>query len=495
MLTRRRFLQAGGATALTLALGSEVAARAVTTPPAGDGLDAIDHVVFLVLENRSFDHYFGTLRGVRGYDDRTGAPFAQPWPGGAGHVPANRLLPFHLDTSQPGGAWVNDITHSWGAQHACWNGGRMDQWAVVHTKEDGATIGTATMGYLTRQDLAFTYALADAFTICDAYHCSVMGPTFPNRLCSLTATIDPAGVAGGPAVDNSGAAGQYSWVTMPERLQASGVSWRVYQQPADGTNSIGDNVLWLFKDYQDATSALYRNAFLPTWPGQFEADVATGQLPQVSWILAPPGFDEHPPSPSAYGEALVAEAIRILTGNPDVWARTVLFITYDENGGFFDHLVPPAAPPGTTGEYLTTNPLPGAAGGVAGPVGLGFRVPMLVVSPFSRGGWAATDTFDHTSMLRFLETRFGVEVPNLSAWRRSVTGDLTSALNLARPDPTVPALPDAFGPAVQATVAGAGVLPAEVTGQATPTYPVPTHQSMPHQEPGSRGQRPRRPHR
>jgi phospholipase C len=124
-----------------------------------------------------------------------------------------------------------------------------------------------------------------------------------------------------------------------------------------------------------------------------------------------------------------------------VWGKTALFITYDENGGFFDHVPPPVAPAGTPGEYLTVNPLPSDAAGVAGPIGLGFRVPMLVVSPFARGGFVCKDVFDHTSLLRFLETRFGAEVPNLTSWRRSAVGDLTSAFNFARVNTSVPSLP------------------------------------------------------
>jgi phospholipase C len=149
--------------------------------------------------------------------------------------------------------------------------------------------------------------------------------------------------------------------------------------------------------------------------------------------------------------------------------------------------------PGTPGEWLTVRPLPADAGGIPGPIGLGFRVPMLVLSPFSRGGFVCSDTFDHTSLLRFLETRFGVEVPNLSAWRRSVTGDLTSAFNFVRPDTSVPSLP-------KPSLADPRVLASDCPTQAPdagdesfPTvvgYPLPAPpQMMPGQEPG----RPRRP--
>ncbi len=134
----------------------------------------------------------------------------------------------------------------------------------------------------------------------------------------------------------------------------------------------------------------------------------------------------------------------ILTSNPEVWASTLFILNYDENGGFFDHVPPPVAPAGTPGEYLTVNPLPSTASGIAGPVGLGFRVPCILMSPFTRGGYLASDTFDHTSTLRFIETRYGVTVPNLSPWRRGAVGDLTSALALGQPPVDAkPSLPPA----------------------------------------------------
>jgi phospholipase C len=157
---------------------------------------------------------------------------------------------------------------------------------------------------------------------------------------------------------------------------------------------------------------------------------------------------------------------------------------HDENGGFFDHVPPVTAPAGTAGEWLSTTPLPAAAGGIAGPVGLGFRAPCLVVSPFSRSGRLCSDVFDHTSLLRFIETRFGVEVPGLSAWRRSVTGDMTSTLALAQPPVlTVPPLPAASlgdeSVAEQAVLdALAGTLDVGIP------YPAPAANAMPSQESG-----------
>ena len=169
--------------------------------------------------------------------------------------------------------------------------------------------------------------------------------------------------------------------------------------------------------------------------------------------------------------------------NPEVWSKTVLFIMYDENDGFFDHVTPPTPPPGTPGEYLTTDPLPVFSLGIAGPIGLGFRVPMLVVSPFSRGGYVCSETFDHTSQMRFLETRFGVKAPNISDWRRSVTGDLTSTLHLASPDPSVPSLPSTSNDQ-PANVMAEGCTEEDIleVNDHMPSYPVPAHQTMPRQE-------------
>jgi len=446
-LTRRQVLRGGAAVGGAAVLSNSLIARALANPPQCGSLKDIQHVVILIQENRSFDHYFGSYRGVTGYADPSVLPlndgsglsiFAQPgYPGG---FDGNHLYPFHID-SYNNGECTNDIDHSWGPQHTYWDNGRLDGFVTGHLAADGAANGPLTMGYYNRKDLAFYYALADAFTICDHYHCSVIGPTDPNRLYAMSGTLDPSGSAGGPILSTSSSRvdrfGTLSWTTMPEQLEARGISWKVYADP-DG--NFGDNVLPYFKQYQ-SNPTLAAKAFTPTYPGTFHTDVATGTLPQVSWVLAPLISSEHPPAPTVYGESVAADILNSLVSNPSVWAKTALFITHDENGGFFDHVPPPTAPAGTPGEYLTVNPLPSDASGVAGPIGLGFRVPLLIASPFARGGLVCKNTFDHTSLLRFLETRFGAEVPNLSAWRRSVTGDLTSAFNFVKVNTTVPSLP------------------------------------------------------
>jgi phospholipase C len=506
-MTRRELLRAGAAGGAALGVSALAydsligRALAAARPCPGATLDDIEHFVILIQENRSFDSYFGTYRGVTGYgdphalklDDGSGLTiFAQPgYPGG---YAGDHLYPFRFNT-YANGECTNDIDHSWGPQHAYWDDGRLDGFVSEHLRVDGAN-GPLTMGYYERADLQFHYALADAFTICDQYHCSVIGPTDPNRLYSVSAWLDPAGTQGGPILSTSTTRverfGKLTWTTMPEQLEARGVSWKVYGS-ADG--NFGDNVLPYFKQYQ-TNPTLASKAFVPSYPGTFQADVAAGQLPQVSWILAPLVASEHPPAPPELGAVVMANVLDTLVSNPAIWAKTALLITYDENGGYFDHVPPPVAPPGTAGEYVTVNPLPSDASGVAGPIGLGFRVPMLVVSPFSRGGFVCSDTFDHTSTLRLLEARFGAEVPNLTAWRRAATGDMTSAFNFARVERSIPSLPQpsaADSRVVSSSCAVAAPLDLATESSTTlstleqtvvPPYPVTVNSAPPAQEPG-----------
>jgi phospholipase C len=318
----------------------------------------------------------------------------------------------------------------------------MDGFVKAHLKADGEDDGPATMGYYERADIPFYYALAENFTICDNYYCSVLGPTYPNRLMAMSGTIDPEGKNGGPLVetyeDFEYLKGRFTWETMPEALSAGGVSWKSY---TGGGLGYEDNMLEFFKSFQ-ASEELAGKGLKPTYPEDFAEDIKHGELPQVSWINVGAVQTEHPGYSSAkVGEYVVENLIARLQKHK-VWDSTALFVTWDENGGFFDHVAPPAAPPGTTGEYLTTEDITHNSGGIKGPIGLGFRVPLLVLSPFSHGGYLCTDVFDHTSILQFIEKRWEVEVPNLSKWRRETTGDLTSAFNFAaEPDKKVGKLP------------------------------------------------------
>jgi phospholipase C len=481
----------GGAGAATIRAASNVKA-------AGSDLGAIEHVIFLMQENRSFDHYYGSYKGVRGFDDHpkgSMGAFAQAWPGG----PAEHLLPFHLDANSGIGECTHDLNHTWPAEHLSRGTGDNADFVKTHTSTafEGPTNGVVTMGYYERADLPFYYALADAFTICDNYHCSIMGPTHPNRLMALSGTIDPAGAAGGPVIitnEDTDAIWSASWPTMPEVLEDAGVSWKVYNPEGDLYTPaffeqhgllVGDAILPYFSQYKNPSSPLYQKAFLPQYPTDFASDVASGNLPAVSWILPPDGYDEHPPAPPALGEWFTSQVIQTLVSNPEVWSKTVLFHMYDENDGFFDHVPPPTAPPGTPGEYLTVSPLPSDAGGVQGPIGMGFRVPMLVISPFSRGGYVASDVFDHTSQLRFLEERFGVRAPNLSDWRRKNSGDLTSTLRMHHKDASKPRLPSTSKDH-KANVMAEGCTSLDILEAADnqPGYPVPKRQALPRQEAG-----------
>ena len=423
-LTRRRLFSRAGAIAAA-GFAAEFLPPNVRRAMAGTPADVkgkvadIKHVVLLMQENRSFDHYFGTLPGVRGFSDpnaitlSTGrSVFYQPDPAN----PAGYLLPFHLDTRTSNAQAIPSTSHAWSVQHSAWNGGRMDNWLPAHRAADGAN-GPYVMGHHRREDIPFQFALAESFTVCDHYFCSVLGPTWPNRLYFMTGTIDTAGTRGGPVIGNRDPA-PYSWPTYPEALTGAGVTWKVYQE----VDNYGCNVLEYFAAFQNAPAAspLFRNGLRTYSAGQFEYDAAHDRLPTVSWIIPTSYQSEHPDYTPAAGADYVASKIDAIASNPDVWKKTLFVLNYDENDGLFDHVPPPVPPAETPEEFVQ---------GL--PVGGGFRVPCLLVSPWTMGGWVAREPFDHTSTLRFLERVTGVRVPNLSAWRRAAFGDLTSALGMA----------------------------------------------------------------
>jgi len=459
-IPRRRFLQGatalGGAALLDSLMPS-------TTRAARGRLNDIDYFIILMKENRSFDHYFGTLSGVRGFNDAN----AMRLPGGRSvfeqvdEQQGRLVLPFHLDSLRTNAQRILQTDHSWRGQHAAWDGGRMDQWIVAHRDEDGAR-APFTMGHYTRADIPFYYALADAFTICDSYHCSVLGPTHPNRYYLMTGTIDPEGKAGGPALDN--VPRNYRWEAYPERLEHAGISWRIYHDIDD----YNCNVVRFLSQYKDLphSSPLWENAIKHRPFYELLWDLRTGNIPQVTWIVPPSFASEHPDYLPAAGEDHTRRILEALWSNPKLWGRTVLILNYDENDGLFDHVVPPTPEPRTRGEYV------GAL-----PIGLGFRVPCLVISPWSRGGYVCGDLFDHTSTLRLLETRFGIEVPNLSKWRRAITGDLTGAFSFGAGSwLDVPTLPETEK----------ALALAEEHAMVLPRPTVPGVPAMPEQESGSR---------
>lgn len=499
-MSRREFfrkLTGAGAAALLTDIAGPVIEKAYGAGPCPGHLNDIEHIVLLMQENRSFDHYFGTLSSTHGFNDPS-TKFQQPgWnPQTQALDPAGITIPFRLDTTRGpilDGECVNDPDHAWIAMHNSWNNGGNDNWLPAQSATRTGPYVPMVMGYYTRQDLPIHHLLADTFTLCDGYHCSLLGGTLPNRLYWMSAQIDPAGTNGGPQLVEPGflPEQQYSWRIMPENLEDAGISWKVYQSKDAGrfinTPISNNGLVQAFKQAANPRSNLARFGISPNYPGDFAADVLANKLPSVSWLVPPFLQSEHPALPVALGAVAMVNALRILLTNPAVWEKTALIISYDENGGFFDHVVPPTAPPGTPGEYVTVpdiNAVTGS-GGIRGPIGLGFRVPCLVISPYSRGPLMVHDTFDHTSQLKLIRARFGVPVPNLTAWRDGLVGDMTSTFNFGTPPNSskphlshpllaaVPKLPQCIPNVVLGTTDG--TLPAI-------PYRVPFPQVMPGQE-------------
>ncbi|WP_307643889.1 phosphocholine-specific phospholipase C [Variovorax boronicumulans] len=490
MNSRRKFLTGTattGAAALALSAFPPSIRRALALPANNKTgtIQDVEHIVILMQENRSFDHYFGTLMGVRGFGDR----FTIPLPKGRNvwqqvDETDTPVLPYHLDKAKGNALRAGQTPHDWSDGQNAWDGGRNYQWPRYKS--------ALSMGYYKEAELPYQMALANAFTLCDGYHCSMHAGTNSNRMFVWTGTNGPTG-AGVATVTNEWddshtppSTTGYEWKTYPERLQAAGISWIVYENMPD---NFGDNPLTGFKQYRRASEAaalskqiankdpvpaydpvgdeaidpLYKGV-ASTMPGTkveeylntFRLDVKSGNLPKVSWIVAPATYSEHPgPSSPVQGAWYIQQVLEALTDAPEVWSKTVLFINFDENDGIFDHYPSPAAPSinsdGTAAgkttlsaaelafEYHNYPAPPGTVkqagyppdGRVFGP---GKRVPMYVVSPWSRGGWVNSQAFDHTSVLRFIEARFGVAEPNISPFRRAVCGDLLSAFNFTNPN-------------------------------------------------------------
>jgi phospholipase C len=635
MSSRRDFLKfaaaLAGAGASELLPDSVQRAYAIEPRPGSTFLDA-EHVVILMQENRSFDHTFGTLRGVRGFNDPRAlrlandqSVFAQTDTAGETYAP------WRLDIKDTRVTWMGSLPHSRDSQVDAWNGGLHDGWldAKRSGHEEYAHL-PLTMGYYTRQDLPFYYALADAFTVCDQHYCSVMTSTSPNRCVFWTGTVRESQhpTARAHMRNEQIDPGGLTWSTFPERLQEAGVSWKSYQNELTRSELIGDEAAWLsnfgdnvlecFEQYNveaypgfvaaaqnflaslkaeasaleaklekasegsDAMSQrqeiekvqsqiaaaermladsgetrynkltvqqreLHHRAFatnrddphyrsLEVLPfeaqgepksisvprgdvlHEFRKDASEGKLPTISWLTAPERFSDHPSAPW-FGAWYISEVMDILTKNPEVWQKTIFILTYDENDGYFDH-----AP-----SYVAADPkrpeTGGASAGIdtgleyvyredelamgvaeaearSGPVGMGFRVPMIVASPWTRGGWVNSQLFDHSSTLQFLETfiehRHGkpVHEENISAWRRAISGNLTSVfrphdpadaqIDYVKRDPFLVRIAEAQFKPVPSGYRKLGA--AELAqGHAAPESPASAHAAwMPKQEPGTR---------
>jgi phospholipase C len=490
MTTRRDLLQLGAVAAALSSLPLSIQ-RALATPASvkTGTIQDVQHIVILMQENRSFDHYFGTLRGVRGFGDRFPIPLASGksvWYQSDG---SREIAPYHLDKETMNTALIPGTPHNFPDAQAAWNQGKFGFWPKFKTEY--------SMGYYTRDEIPFQYVLAESFTICDAYHCSVTSGTDPNRIVffsgsnfnpklrgngnnSTDAESEPTnlrcwitGTMPSPGYTYSGTA--FKWLTIPDVLERAGVSWRIYQDPNDNWTGAMHGCL-AFESFRTATpeSAVYKNGLTHWSLADLANDVKNGTLPQVCWVLPTRLQSEHPSAPSspAHGGDFTRQVLDALTSNPDVWSETVFFLTFDENDGLFDHVPPPAVPSynidGTlagkstldvAGMYFINNkgalyhkligdfrqyldPRDTISGNVR-PWGLGPRVPMYVVSPWSKGGWVDSQVFDHTSVGQFIEKRFGITIPAITPWHRAICGDLTSAFDFVSPnDPVFPILPD-----------------------------------------------------
>lgn len=562
---RREFLKkasllAGGVGMMHVLPASIQKAFAIDPAPGSTFMDA-EHIVFLMQENRSFDHTFGALQGVRGFNDPRAITLPNKNPvwlqtNKAGETYA----PFRLNIKDTKATWMSSLPHSWSDQVDAGNYGKHDGWLdAKHSGHKEYKAMPLTMGYYDREDIPFYYALADAFTVCDHNFCSSLTGTTPNRLYFWSGTIrgkhDAATMA---RVWNGDSDYERwaDWTTFPERLEEHGIPWKVYQNEISvGVGFEGEEDAWLanftdnpleffeqynvklspkyianlpkiiaaipveikkmeeelntvdagsekakwlnqriagankyrealIKDQQKYTAekfeqltakqkAIHEKAFstnqndphyhelttLEYEDGnikrtvqvpkgdilhQFREDVKNGNLPTVSWIVAPENYSDHPGA-AWYGTWYTSEVLDILTQNPEVWKKTIFIITYDENDGYFDHLPPYSVPHkegmgkvskgiDTSLEYVKSSQQSSEPGDIReSPIGLGFRVPMLVVSPWSRGGYVCSEVFDHTSSIRLMEkflshkTGKKIEEPNITGWRRTVCGDLSAA--------------------------------------------------------------------
>jgi phospholipase C len=493
-IDRRKFLRM---TANTTAAAAAFAAlplsirKALAVPAAVETgtIKDVKHVVMLMQENRGFDHYFGTMKGVRGFGDRFPVPLESGKPVWYQSNGSAEVAPFHLDPKQFNALLAPSTPHSFSDSQAAWNQGKFGNWPKYKNNN--------SMGYYKREDIPFQFALAEAFTICDAYHCSITTGTDPNRITFWSGSnFNPELRAQGinctdtdsepnnlrcwianPAVDKWPVPGYtykgtaFKWPTIPDLLEQAGITWRIYQDPNDNWTGAMNGCL-AFESFRTAQpgSPIYKNGMSLWTLEDLANDVKNGTLPQVCWVLPPQAFSEHPGGPSSplKGSNFTEQVLDALTANTAVWSKTAFFLTFDENDGLFDHVPPPAVPSynldGTlagkatlnlNGEYFSdpTGKYKKADDNTTGsvrPFGLSARVPMYVISPWSKGGWVTSQVFDHTSMGMFLEKRFGITVPNISPWHRAVCGDLTSAFDFTKQhgNAKLPELPDTSNYAV-----------------------------------------------
>jgi phospholipase C len=393
---------------LSRLLASLVAAAGLATAATGSvsahdrDRSPIDHVVILMQENRSFDSYFARLH-FQGQPRTAAEPREASNPN-----PLNPAAPaieaFHATAY----CTSADLNHSWTGTHGSIDGGEMDGFTAANEDPTDPT-GSRAMGYFTIQDLPFYDSLYSTFAMGDRYFASVPGPTFPNREYLL------AGTSFGHIMNDLPATG-LTGTSIFNELDAAGITWKDY------FSDVPSSFLFAYARTHAAGHVVPIS--------QYFADAAAGALPQVAFV--DPMFgggkntesDEHPPANIQVGQQFVAGVIDSLFKSPD-WSSSAFFLTYDEHGGYFDHVAPPRA---VAPDDIAPMLRPGDT--VAGFDQYGVRVPAVVVSPFSRPHFVSHDVFDHTSILRFVEERFGL--PALTK-RDAAADPMTDLFNFERP--------------------------------------------------------------
>ena len=352
-ITRRGFIGAGAGVAAAATLGGRLSAAALAAGSSQRSRlrRAIRHVVVSVQENRSFDHYFGHAPFVGSH----GIPPGYTQPDGHGGT----FAPYHLTAlTSP------DIGHDWGPIHAEWNGGRMDGFFTTN--------GANAMGYYTQLELPFYYSLFDQAALCVNYHSPVLGPSDPNRLYLM------AGTSGG-ITDNLFNGELFDYPTILDLLDEHRISWKIYMVGTDPPQ-LTDNMSVFFRRWRsDPRTSLTEQDYL--------TDARRGRLPQVAFVV--PSFtqhlDEHPPADVSVGMGIQQRLIHALSRSPQ-WAHSAFILSWDEAGGFFDHVVPP----------------------VLDAYGAGVRIPAFVLSPHVRRRHLETGFHEHSSILKFIEAVFGL---------------------------------------------------------------------------------------
>jgi len=355
-LSRRRFLKwsgAAGAAALGGAYWS-IGPTVRRARAAGPADTPLKHVVISMQENRSFDHYFGYAPWIGPW----GPPAGYTQPDGAGGT----VAPYRFES-----LGTPDVPHWWGAVHEQWNGGAMDGFYT--------NAGIWALGYYTAAELPFYYGLHETSTLAVNFFCSQLGPTWPNRMYHMS------GTSGGITTNGLWGYGIFDYPTILDLLDAAGVTWKIYNLGWDSVPyGNTDNVAVFWERYaHDNRTRGSKGAYLN--------DARKGRLPQVSFVIPSyaRGWDEHPPADVSIGMGLQEGLITALRDSP-VWESSAYIITYDEHGGYFDHVAPPQVD----------------------AFGLGIRIPTWVISPWAKPGHIEPAVYDLTSILKFIERVIGL---------------------------------------------------------------------------------------